>query len=171
LVTGGDIETPLSNTSELYLKDKLALFPILRSGLMISQAIEDLLPVSLVGTLGIRRNRRTLIPEVYYSNMPRDLSGYVCYILDPMLATGKIMCTAIDVLQERNATNITAVAIIATKQGITTIFNKCPNTKIITCHIDPILDSSGYIIPGLGDVGDRAFGADDNAHLTMNMGN
>jgi len=160
-----EVETPLGVSEGVNLKKQIAFFPILRSGILFSDVISDILPVSFIGPLGIRRNRSSLLPETYYSNMPSDLSSYVCVILDPMLATGGIICKSLELLKSCNANDFIVLSLIATQEGINNIFSKNPEINMMCCHIDPELDIHGYIRPGLGDIGDRAFGATDNAVL------
>lgn len=156
------VQTPNGKAQGVQLVRPIAVFPVLRSGLMLSTVIEDVLEVELVSPLGIRRNRETLFPECYYTNMPEDLSAYECFIFDPMLATGRIMCAATEFLKAKNAKFIYLVSLIAAPEGIRYIQSKM-DIPIFCCKLDEGLNHKGYIIPGLGDVGDRAFGSVDNA--------
>lgn len=156
------VQTPYGKAQGSRLARPIAIFPIMRSGMMMSTVIEEILEVDLVSPLGIRRNRETLMPQCYYTNMPEDLSKYDCFIIDPMLATGKIMCSAVEFLKNRNANMIALVSLIATPEGIRYIQSKM-DVPIFCCKVDDGLNSKGYIVPGLGDIGDRAFGGLDNA--------
>lgn len=158
-----EVQTPYGKAQGSRLVKPIAIFPIMRSGLMMSTVIEEILEVDLVSPLGIRRNRETLMPECYYTNMPKALNEYDCFVIDPMLATGKIMSTAIEFLENRNAKTIILVSLIAAPEGIKYIQSKKDNISIFCCKVDSGLNSKGYIVPGLGDVGDRAFGGLDNA--------
>ncbi|MDR1914428.1 MAG: uracil phosphoribosyltransferase [Clostridiales bacterium] len=158
-----DVETPLGTATGTKLQKGIALFPVLRAGLLLSESLSDILPVSFIGPLGILRNKKTLAPEAYYSNIPDDLSKFVCIIPDPIIATGGIICKSIEILKQRNANNILVISIITTKDGIERIFSEHADVKLISCHVDPELKSHGYFVTGIGDVGDRALGANDNA--------
>lgn len=156
------VQTPYGKAQGSRLTRPIAIFPIMRSGMMMSTVIEEILEVDLVSPLGIRRNRETLMPQCYYTNMPEDLSKYDCFVIDPMLATGRIMCSAVEFLKNRNADRIALVSLIAAPEGIRYIQSKM-NVPIFCCKVDDGLNSKGYIVPGLGDIGDRAFGGLDNA--------
>ena len=158
------VETPCGVAQGSQLARPIAIFPIMRSGLMLSTVIEEVFEADLVSPLGFHRNRETLQPQCYYVNVPNDLSGYDCFIIDPMLATGRIMCSALEILKEKKANTIVLVSIIATSEGIDYIMSKM-DVPIFCCKIDDYLNSSGYIVPGLGDIGDRSFGSIDNAKI------
>lgn len=162
LTVNMQVQAPYGEVQGSQLAKPIAIFPIMRSGMMMSTVIEEILEADLVSPLGIRRNRETLMPECYYINMPEDLSEYDCFIIDPMLATGKIMCTAAEFLRIRNAKAIALVSLIAAPEGIRYIQSRM-DIPIFCCKVDDALNSKGYIVPGLGDIGDRAFGGLDNA--------
>ncbi len=153
------IETPLAKTTvKMVNGKKIALFPILRAGLVMANGILRLIPNALVGHLGIYRNSETLAPVPYYHKLPEHLEEKECIILDPMLATGGSAVYAVRILKEQGASNIKFVCIIAAPEGINTLFQTHPDVWIYTASVDKYLNSHGYIVPGLGDAGDRLFG-------------
>lgn len=130
-----DVETPLGFAKGVALKKEIAIFPILRSGILFSDTIADLLPISFIGLLGIRRNRDSLLPEIYYSNIPDDIGHYTCVILDPMLATGRIICKSIEILKACNAKEFIVLSLVATQDGIDNILSQYPDIDIMVLPV------------------------------------
>ena len=154
-----EIETPLAKTVAKIVNGKrIALFPILRAGLVMANGILRLIPNALVGHLGIYRDSETLAPVHYYQKLPEKLEEKECIVLDPMLATGGSATYAVNILKEQGANNIKFVCIIAAPEGINALFQAHPDVWIYTASIDQYLNNHGYIVPGLGDAGDRLFG-------------
>lgn len=153
-----EIETPITKTIGKQLKRQVALVPILRAGLGMVDAIMDLIPASKIGHIGLYRNEETLKPVEYYCKLPTDISERQVLVLDPMLATGGSAVAAIDFIKKRGANNIKFVCIIAAPQGIETLSKAHPDVEIFCGALDETLNEHGYIVPGLGDAGDRLFG-------------
>lgn len=154
-----EIETPLAKTMAKIVNGKrIALFPILRAGLVMANGILRLIPNALVGHLGIYRDSETLAPVLYYHKLPEKLEEKECILLDPMLATGGSATYAVNILKKQGANNIKFVCIIAAPEGINTLSQAHPDVWIYTASIDQYLNNHGYIVPGLGDAGDRLFG-------------
>lgn len=153
-----EIETPITKTIGKQLKRQVALVPILRAGLGMVDAIMDLIPASKIGHIGLYRNEETLKPVEYYCKLPTDISERQVLVLDPMLATGGSAVAAIDFIKKRGANNIKFVCIIAAPQGIETLSKAHPDVEIFCGALDKTLNEHGYIVPGLGDAGDRLFG-------------
>ena len=153
------VETPLGTTTEQVLVDEMWFVPVLRAGLAMVDAGLSLLPNARVGFIGLFRDEETLLPQHYYKNLP-DFSrkAHRCFILDPMLATGGSSIAAIELLKEHGATEISLLTLIAAPEGIKEVFAKHPEVSIFTASVDECLNENGYIVPGLGDAGDRYFG-------------
>lgn len=154
-----EVETPLARTTVRMVNGKkIALFPILRAGLVMANGILRLIPNALVGHLGIYRDSETLSPVPYYYKLPEHLDEKESIVLDPMLATGGSATYAVKVLKEQGARNIKFVCIIAAPEGVNTLFQAHPDVLVYTASVDQYLNSHGYIVSGLGDAGDRLFG-------------
>lgn len=153
-----DIETPITKMVGKQLERQVALVPILRAGLGMVDAIMDLIPASKIGHIGLYRNEETLKPVEYYCKLPTDIAERQVLVLDPMLATGGSAVAAIDFIKKRGAKNIKFVCIIAAPQGIDTLAKAHPDVEIFCGALDEKLNEHGYIVPGLGDAGDRLFG-------------
>ncbi len=153
-----DIETPISKTVGKIMTDEVAVIPILRAGLVMEEGILELIPTAKVGHIGIYRDPETLEPVEYYSKLPKDLHDSNILIVDPMLATGGSAAKAIDLVKEGGGKNINLICLISAPPGIEKVVSKHPDVKIYTISVDPELNSHGYIVPGLGDAGDRLFG-------------
>lgn len=153
-----DIETPIAKTKGFQLKDDIVLVPILRAGLGMTQGIQNLIPSSKVAHVGMYRDPLTLEPKVYYAKYPSNISESKCFILDPLLATGGSVLKTIDYLKEQKVTDITVLSIIGVEQGVQRILGKYPNIDIYLINLDEKLNDHAYIVPGLGDAGDRLFG-------------
>ena len=153
------IRTPLEETTTKVIKGKkVAVIPILRAGLGMVEGITDLLPAARVGFLGLYRDHDTLEPVQYYAKVPGKLDERMVLVLDPMLATGGSATHAITLLKERGANKIKLLSIVAAPQGIAAVHDKHPEVPIVVAAIDRGLNDIGYILPGLGDAGDRLFG-------------
>ena len=157
------INTPVAATEGLMLaKPKPVVVPILRAGLGMLEGMTRLIPTAEVGFLGMIRDHETLQPSTYANRLPDDLTGRQCYILDPMLATGGTLIAAIEFLLEKGAKDITAITILAAPEGIAALeaafAGKNLPITIITGALDEKLNEKGYIVPGLGDAGDRLYG-------------
>ena len=154
-----EIETPLTTTTEMVLAEDIWFIPILRAGLAMVDVGLQVLPEAHVGFIGLYRDEETLQPKHYYKNLPDFAqSAHRCFIMDPMLATGGSACAAIDMLKESGATDIKLLTLICAPEGIKEVFTKHPEVSIFTASVDERLNDVGYIVPGLGDAGDRYFG-------------
>lgn len=137
---------------------KLGIIPILRAGLGMVNGMLKLIPTAKVGHIGLYRDPDTLSPVEYYCKLPADVTEREIIILDPMLATGGSATMAVDFLKEKGATSIKLMCLIAAPEGIAAVHKKHPDVEIYTAAVDEKLNSHGYIVPGLGDAGDRLFG-------------
>jgi uracil phosphoribosyltransferase len=137
---------------------KLGIVPILRAGLGMVDGMLKLIPAARVGHIGLYRDPDTLMPVEYYCKLPLDVSEREMIILDPMLATGGSAAKAVEILKEKGATNIKLMCLIAAPEGIEEVHKQHPDVEIYTAAVDEKLNSHGYIIPGLGDAGDRLYG-------------
>lgn len=138
--------------------------PILRAGLGMLEGMTRLLPTAEVGFLGMKRDEDTLEVETYANRLPDDLSGRQCFVVDPMLATGHTLVAAIDYLLERGARDVTALCLIAAPEGVKTLeeaVGERANVTVVTAGVDERLNEHAYIVPGLGDAGDRLYGIVD----------
>jgi uracil phosphoribosyltransferase len=158
-----DIVTPVGPTSGVRLTDPQPLVvPILRAGLGMLDGMMRLLPTAEVGFLGMMRNEETLQASTYAERLPDDLSGRQCYVLDPMLATGGTLAAAIRFLTDRGADDITAICLLAAPEGCDRLEKELTALSvpvtIVTAAMDERLNEKGYIVPGLGDAGDRLYG-------------
>ncbi len=158
-----DIETPVAPTTGIKLASpKPLVVPILRAGLGMLDGMVRLLPTAEVGFLGMMRNEETLEATTYANRLPDDLHGRQCYVLDPMLATGGTLAMAIRYLVDRGADDITAITLLAAPEGIAHIEEQLGDLgvplSLVTGAVDERLNDQGYIVPGLGDAGDRLYG-------------
>jgi uracil phosphoribosyltransferase len=153
------IRTPLEETTAQVVKGKkVALIPILRAGLGMVDGISCVLPAARVGFVGIYRDHETLEPVQYYAKVPGDLGERLVLVLDPMLATGGSAAHAITVLKEKGARTIKLLSIVAAPEGILAVHERHPEVVVVVAAIDRGLNEAGYILPGLGDAGDRLYG-------------
>ena len=153
------VTTPITETVSYVLAGKkVAVIPILRAGLGMVDGILELIPAARVGHIGLYRDPVTLAPVEYYCKLPDDIAERDVLIVDPMLATGGSASAAVQLLREKGAKHIDLLVIIAAPEGIDEIVRTCDDIHIYTCSIDSHLNDHGYIVPGLGDAGDRIFG-------------
>ena len=153
-----ELETPITKTVGQKIKRQVALVPILRAGLGMVDALMNLIPAAKIGHIGLYRNEETLEPVEYYCKLPKDIEKREVLVLDPMLATGGSASAAIDFIKKRGAKNIRFVCIIAAPSGIDVLKAAHPDVDIFCGAVDEKLNENGYIVPGLGDAGDRLFG-------------
>lgn len=153
-----EVETPLEKTLGYELNQQIVLVPVLRAGLSLVNSFIELIPEAKVGHIGIQRDEKTLMPIDYYYKTPKNLHISKVIILDPMLATGGSASAAIGFLKERGAHEIILACLISAPEGIKRIESDHPDVKIYVAKIDRELNENGYILPGLGDAGDRTFG-------------
>lgn len=158
-----EVTTPLVKTTGVHLAEpKPLVVPILRAGLGMLEGMQRILPSAEVGFLGMIRNEETLEASTYAERLPDNLAGRQCYVLDPMLATGGTLAAAIEFLVDRGASEITAICLLAAPEGIKRIEEATNNISIpvnlVIAGLDENLDHRGYIVPGLGDAGDRLYG-------------
>ncbi len=152
------VTTPMGEAQCKTLTEKIGLVPILRAGLGMVEGIWEMMPSAEVWHIGLYRDERTLRPVEYYNKLPVDPTVQVCLILDPMLATGGSAVATVDVLKRWGAKRIKFVGIIAAPEGLQALASAHPDVPIHVAAIDSHLNDIGYIVPGLGDAGDRQFG-------------
>ncbi|MEM1126397.1 MAG: uracil phosphoribosyltransferase [Bacteroidota bacterium] len=152
------IDTPLETTQGHRLAQPVVVIPILRAGLGMVDGFVRFVPEARIGHLGMYRDEETHQPVDYYSNLPDPLSGVQVYLVDPMLATGGSAVGALDHLAQRGATQVTFVCLVAAPEGVQTLHAAHPDVPIVTAAVDRELNDHKYILPGLGDAGDRIFG-------------
>jgi uracil phosphoribosyltransferase len=154
-----EIETPITKMkAEVIAGKKVGLIPILRAGLGMVEGMLELLPAAKVGHIGLYRDPETLKPVEYYCKLPQDIDERELIVLDPMLATGGSATAAIDFLKKRGAKSIRLVCIIAAPEGVDAVSKNHPDVDIYVAALDKHLNEHAYIVPGLGDAGDRLFG-------------
>ncbi len=152
------IETPLKATTGAELQEKIGLVPILRAGLGMVEGVWELMPTAEVWHIGLYRDEHTLKPVQYYNKLPIEPTVTVCLILDPMLATGGSGVATVDILKKWGVKKIKFVGLIGAPEGIRLMQERHPDVPIYLAAIDDHLNERGYIVPGLGDAGDRQFG-------------
>lgn len=154
-----EIETPICKmTARRVSGRKLAIVPILRAGMGMVGGLRTLVPVAKVGHIGLYRNEHTHEPVVYYCKLPEDIQNRMVIVTDPMLATGGSACDALAMLKERGCTNIRLMCLVAAPEGIARVQKEHPDVDIYVAAVDDHLNENAYIVPGLGDAGDRIFG-------------
>jgi uracil phosphoribosyltransferase len=153
-----EVQTPLTTTTGAILKEKVGLVPILRSGLGMVEGVWEILSSAEVWHIGLYRDEKTLKPVQYYNKLPVMPTVTVCLILDPMLATGGSAIATVDILKNWGAKKIKFVGLIGAPEGIAALHARHPDIPIHLAAVDDHLNERGYIVPGLGDAGDRQFG-------------
>ena len=153
-----EVQTPVAKAEGYKIADDLVVVPILRAGVGMLEGILGLLPTARVGFLGMYRDEKTKQPVAYYQKLPHQTDGGLCIIIDPMLATGGSTAAAIDLLKESGAKTIVVVCIVTCPEGLEMVENAHPDVEIYTASVDDHLNENKYIVPGLGDAGDRLFG-------------
>ena len=153
-----DIQTPVAMAKCKMLAKEVVIVPILRAGMGMVDGIHDLIPTAKIGHIGLYRDEVTLEPHTYYSKFPKCIKDSVVLLVDPMLATGGTVCYAINILKEHGATNISYVGLVGAPEGVERVRREHPEVDIYLAALDEKLNEKGYIVPGLGDCGDRIFG-------------
>ena len=155
-----EIETPVSKCVGKELADtrKVCVVPILRAGLGLQSGVVNMIPAAKIGHIGLYRDPETLKPVEYYCKMPSDIAERTMLVVDPMLATGGSAAAAITMLKEKGAKKLILMCLVAAPEGVDTVNKAHPDVKIYTAAVDECLNEHGYIVPGLGDAGDRIFG-------------
>ncbi|MGB2869282.1 MAG: uracil phosphoribosyltransferase [Bacteroidota bacterium] len=154
------VDTPLEKTSGKRVDQPIVLVPILRAGLGLVGGFVEALPDARVGHIGLYRDEATLKPVDYYFKVPKNLREAIVFLLDPMLATGGSAAAAVTFLKGKGARKIRFVSLVAAPEGVRTVVKAHPDVRIYTCALDRGLNNRGYILPGLGDAGDRIFGTE-----------
>lgn len=152
------IETPICETTCYELDKQVVIVPILRAGLGMVDGIHNIIPSAKIGHIGLYRDEETLQPHVYYSKFPKEIVDGVVLVVDPMLASGGSASKAIDILKSRGATDIRYVGLVGCPEGVSRLQKDHPDVSIYLAAMDSHLNEVGYIVPGLGDCGDRLFG-------------
>lgn len=154
-----EIETPMRKMlAQKIAGKKVAIVPILRAGLGMVDGLLTLIPVARVGHIGLYRNEETHKPVFYYCKLPKDIESRLVILTDPMLATGGSACDALDLLKEKGCTNIRLMCLVAAPEGVKAVQERHPDVDIFVAALDDCLNDDAYILPGLGDAGDRIFG-------------
>ncbi|MEE0449455.1 uracil phosphoribosyltransferase [Collinsella stercoris] len=153
------IKTPICETTGKQISGrKVAIVPILRAGLGMVDGLLELIPAARVGHVGMYRDEVTHEPHEYYAKLPGDAGQRTCLVVDPMLATGGSATTAIDYLRRQGVKDVRLLVLVAAPEGIKTVLEHDSEVRLYTCSIDECLNDAAYIVPGLGDAGDRIFG-------------
>jgi len=154
----GGVQTPLEAATVRRLAARVVAVPVLRAGVGMLQAFMDLVPTAQVGYFGLERNEQTAVARCYYEKVPEQLGTAVVFLLDPMLATGGSAAMAVEGLKARGAQEIRLVSIVAAPEGVARLAAAAPDVQVFTAALDRQLDDRKYILPGLGDFGDRLYG-------------
>ena len=158
-----DVETPLqATTGQLIAQPGPCIVSIMRAGNIMAETLRDLVSDASIGFIGLARQSVTLEIDDYYTNLPDDVGDRHCIVVDPMLATGNSLSVALRKLMDAGVSQITVVNILACPEGIRRITSEYPDVRIVVAKIDERLNERGYILPGLGDAGDRIYGTDDH---------
>jgi len=155
-----EIETPMQKMIAQRIDEHITIVPILRAGLGMLNGILNLLPTSKVGLIGLYRDEKTLEAKEYYCKLPKHVNEHLVLLLDPMLASGHSLDYAINMLKERNVKNIKVVAVVSSPEGVKFLTEKHPDVQFYSAALDEGLNEKGYIMPGLGDCGDRLLGTE-----------
>lgn len=158
-LTPVQVETPLEVTTQYKVpEESIAIVPILRAGLGMVNGVHKVFPTAKVGHIGMYRDEETLQPQEYYCKLPDGIENKTVFLVDPMLATGGSVCDALAALKKRGCKNIKLMSIIAAPEGIEKVATTHPDVPVYVSTLDRALNENGYIVPGLGDAGDRLFG-------------
>lgn len=157
-LTSIEIETPMTKMTASKLEKDVVVVPILRAGLGMVQGIMDLIPNAKVAHVGLFRDEETLEPHAYFEKYPKNMPEAVTIVVDPMLATGGSSVAAIDMVKKQGAKNIKLVCLVGAEDGVKNVEKHHPDVDIYLAALDDHLNEQGYIVPGLGDAGDRIFG-------------
>ncbi|MDO9548167.1 MAG: uracil phosphoribosyltransferase [Candidatus Marinimicrobia bacterium] len=155
-----EVSTPLETTTGYKLRKEITLVPILRAGLGMVSGIQHLIPRARVGHIGLYRDKNTLEPVEYYTKFPPNIAQTKVILIDPMLATGGSASAALTFIKKRNVTDISFVCLVAAPEGVERIVSDHPEVPIFTAALDRELNNHAYILPGLGDAGDRIYGTE-----------
>lgn len=158
-VRRGSVETPLADAPAAWVEPEVVAVPVLRAGLGLLSPVLELLPKVSVGYIGLERDEETAVARIYYNRLP-PLEGKVPLLLDPMLATGGSGARAIDLIKEAGGTDCRFICVVAAPEGVRVIEERHPEVKIFAAALDDRLNAQAYIVPGLGDFGDRLFGTE-----------
>lgn len=153
-----EIETPICKSVQYEIANEVTIVPILRAGLGMVDGIRGMIPTAKVGFIGLYRDEETLEPVEYYAKFPENVASSIVLVVDPMLATGGSAIAAIEMLKRRGCTNIRYVGLVAAPEGVKNLSEAHPDVDIYVAALDEKLNDNGYIVPGLGDCGDRLFG-------------
>ena len=153
-----EVKTPMAVCKTQMLAKDVILVPILRAGMGMTQGIRNLIPTAKVGFIGLYRNEETLEPVEYFAKFPKNLDDAIVMVLDPMLATGGSSSAALDMIKKRGAKNIKLVCLVGAPEGVKYVEEHHPDVDVYLAALDEKLNDIGYIVPGLGDAGDRIFG-------------
>ena len=153
-----EIETPICKSIQYELACDVVIVPILRAGLGMVDGIRGMIPTAKVGFIGLYRDEETLEPHEYYAKFPSNIKDTIVLVVDPMLATGGSAIAAIDMLKKRGCTNLIFVGLVGAPEGVKALSSAHPDIDIYLASLDEKLNDKGYIVPGLGDCGDRLFG-------------
>ncbi len=154
-----EVKTPLETCTQTIVKDdSVVIVPILRAGLGMVNGVHVLFPLAKVGHIGMYRDEETLKPQTYYCKLPSGIEDKLVMVVDPMLATGGSACDAIQMLKDKGCKHIKFMAIIGAPEGVTKVAETHPDVSVYVSTLDRCLNENGYILPGLGDAGDRLFG-------------
>ena len=156
-VRRGTVRTPLADAPALEVEDEVVAIPVLRAGLGLLAPVLDLLPRVSVGYIGLERDEQTAIARIYYNKLPRR-TGKIPLLLDPMLATGGSAAQALDMIKEAGGADARMVCVVAAPEGVKVLEERHPEVHVYTAALDDHLNDRAYIVPGLGDFGDRLFG-------------
>lgn len=157
-LTEVEVQTPITKTTGCKLAKDVVIVPILRAGLGMTQGILDLIPTAKVAHVGLFRDEETLEPHTYFEKYPKNIEDAVVYVVDPMLATGGSSVAAIDMVKKQGAKDIKLVCLVGAQEGVDNVQKHHPDVDIYLAALDDHLNEKGYIVPGLGDAGDRIFG-------------
>lgn len=152
------IETPVTKMETFELERDIVLVPILRAGLGMVNGISNLVPTVKIAHVGLYRDEETLEPHTYFAKYPKHMDQSICMIVDPMLATGGSAVEAINLVKQQGAKDIKLVCLVGAPEGVTAVTKAHPDVDIYLAALDEKLNEKGYIVPGLGDAGDRIFG-------------